>query len=133
MTLISLVSALALYGALDQLGATRRLADEYQDPYAIDVQVARLEGARAILGSEKVVGYISDAPQSTRGGQAVFLASSYALAPTQLVRFPARHPLTYVLGNFTQPKVDLASFEANGLSMEKDLGQGVVIFRTIRR
>jgi len=100
-----------------------------QDPYMISAQAARLGGFADAIRSIAVVGYTSDAAAGSIVDTAMFLGAQYALAP-RLLDKAGKHE--WVLGNFTRPG-DFASVgRSNGLQLQHDFGNGVVLFQRIR-
>jgi hypothetical protein len=76
-----------------------------------------------------VAGYLSDIPFHDVRGSTAFFGAQYALAPRILVPFPGRHRAGWVVGNFSQPLDYPTLAREHGLSIVKDLGRGLVVFR----
>jgi hypothetical protein len=103
------------------------------DPYQIDAQLARLQQAVAGLPPRARAGYVSDMDLSTARGLLAFNAARYAMAPRLLTPAVAADAAAtdagWILGNFSQP-LDYAGFGAQrGLTLARDFGNGVVLYR----
>jgi hypothetical protein len=124
---ISAVALLSLAAALEHYSAARATA---ADPYGILVQEERFREAGAILPSGAVVGYISDVPFEEVRGSVAFFGAQYALAPGILVDLSsgAASP-EWVLGDFARPADLDALARSRGLSVVRDFGRGVMVFR----
>ncbi len=82
---------------------------------------------RAILPRGGLVGYISDsAPARGEIDREVFVVR-YTLAPL-IVMEGTRYP--YVIGNFHRLDPDLQTGQKQGLRLVKNLGNGVILFRS---
>jgi len=75
-----------------------------------------------MLPSRGVIGYIGEPGTA---GLADYYLTQYALAPLVLDR-SSKHPI--VVGNFPGSLPSAASF--NGLHLERDFGNGVLLFTT---
>ena len=101
------------------------------DPWAVESGMRRFAGAATQLPAFGAVGYLSDVPFQDRGTLA-FLVAQYALAPRLLTPVEQKDPQQAV-GNFSQP-IDYAKAGAKaGYRMEADIGNGVVLYRKVRR
>ena len=99
------------------------------DPYQIDTQMARLQQAIATLPPNVHAGYVSDMDLSTARGLLAFNAARYAMAPRLLTTGVAPDDAGWVLGNFSQ-SLNYAGFGAQrGLTVARDFGNGVVLYR----
>lgn len=99
------------------------------DPYQIELQIARFEGAVAKLPQRSRVGYISDLDINTIQGLSTFLGAQYALAPRLLVDVAKTRDGDWVVGNFSKP-LEYATFGLKfRLVMQTDLGNGVVLYK----
>lgn len=100
-----------------------------RDPYMAGAQDARFAALAEAVPQDAELGYLSDAEAGSVLAQTLLYGAQYALAP-RLVRDGAG-PL-WTLGNFTRP-LDYAAFGApHGLKVERDFGNGVVLFRKER-
>lgn len=89
----------------------------------------RFEGLKKILPTHGVVGYLSHRQaQDIRfdAGTAEFYLTQYALAPLIVMYSPERD---LVIGNFGASRVDPEIFEDRDLTLIKDFGNGVMLFR----
>jgi hypothetical protein len=125
-------AAICVWGALDFFVFESDLQSQSQnrDPYMVAAQPERFSGLKRVVSEDAVLGYLSDAePGSTIAG-AIFESAQYALAPRLLQMSTERE---WVLGNFTRP----ADFQAVGarysLHLERDFGNGVVLYRRTGR
>jgi hypothetical protein len=117
--------ALSVWGAISYYGFETDFGQS-RDPYRIAAQSRRLEGLSTALPEDAVVGYFTDLEQGSVAASSAFNAAQYALAP-RLLRQDAVGPR--VLGNFSHP-VDFAALGARrGLHIERDFGQGVILYR----
>jgi hypothetical protein len=123
-------------------GVTRVLCwDVPGAPPTLDSQVQayteRFAGLRALLPDRGVIGYISDsaaappredeAPDEHAAYQGRwFMLTQYALAPLIVVRDPAR-PM--VICNVSDPQEAPRICQGQGLSLVRDLGNGVALSR----
>jgi len=89
----------------------------------------RFEGLKKILPTHGVVGYLSHRQaQDIRfdAGTAEFYLTQYALAPLIVIHSPERD---LVIGNFGASRVDPAIFKDRDLTLIRDFGNGVMLFR----
>ncbi len=120
---------LCLWGSFESYGFESKLQQQYRDPYQVAAQFTRLEPALASIPENAETGYITDAPAGGVTDTAMFLGAQYVLAPRLLKRGTAQ---AWVLGNFTRPADFAALGQAQGLRLQQDFGQGVVLFRKER-
>jgi hypothetical protein len=140
---VGMVVALTVAGALNYYHSIDERNRAYQDPWAthmIGVGPERFRGVVAMVPPEAVVGYVSDLPdflnlpdlfseRSRRG--AVWSAEAwYALAPRLVIPHESRQKQDWILGNFSKP-VDLPQVEReNRMTVVRDFGSGVMLFRS---
>ncbi len=89
----------------------------------------RFEGLKKILPPHGVVGYLSDRQaQDIRFDDRTieFYLTQYALAPL-IVTYSAEREL--VIGNFGTSRVDPEIFKERNLTLARDFGNGVMLFR----
>ncbi len=121
-----LAAALSWWGAFAFRDAEASYQARSADPYRIADQGARLANVRAALPPNAVIGYISDIPADNPLSGPVFTVTAYQLAP-RIIQMGDSYAV--VLGNFTKP-ADFASVgRQHGLRVERDFGNGVVLFR----
>ncbi len=126
-TLVAVTTAavLGLWGAIDLFDALKQ--NPQRDRYRIEETAARYALAAAALPPEaKVIGYLSDSAYEEVRGQAMFFSAQYQLAPSFISTKPDRD---WVLGNFAQPGDWAALGAPHGLRLERDLGNGLVLYR----
>ena len=74
-----------------------------------------------------ILGYVTDVDDIQPLASAMLFSAQYTLAPRLLQKGAASRDL--VLGNFTKP-ADFAAFgQQRGLKLERDFGNGVILFR----
>jgi hypothetical protein len=124
---VALAAALSMWGVVEYFGFETGYQKLSRDPYHVAAQAARLEGVSAVVPDDAVLGYITDLEPGSPSAWAMFNAAQYILAPRILLQNNAAQ--TRVLGNFAR----LADFGAlgqrQGLSIERDFQNGIVLFR----
>jgi hypothetical protein len=124
----ALAAVLPLWGAAAFYEA-HKIHRTLGDPYMVEAQATRLRGLAAAVPGDAMLGYLSNAEAGSALAQGLFFSARYTLAPRLLREGPGSH---WTLGNFTQP-LDYAAFGApHGLLVERDFGNGVVLFRKER-
>ena len=124
---VLLAAALALWGVLGYFGSESLYQKQHRDPFKIAAESIRLGAFREAVASNAILGYLTDVPLGKEASDGMFLAAQYTLAPRILQKETNR---PHVLGNFTRP-VDLAAAgRPYGLSVERDFGNGVVLYRS---
>jgi hypothetical protein len=124
---VALAAALSMWGAVEYFGFETGYQKESRDPYHVAAQAARLEGASALVPEDAVLGYITDLEPGSPSAWAMFNAAQYTLAPRILLQNNTAQ--TRVLGNFARPADFGAVGKQQGLSIERDFQNGVVLFR----
>ena len=99
------------------------------DPYLIEQQIERLQPVLSEVPPAARIGYLSDMDTATTRGLLAFNAARYALAPRLLVPMAGAQPGDWVLGNFSSPRDFAEAGTRAGLAIDKDLGNGVVLYR----
>ena len=127
----ALLGVLAVAASFDYYGASARYQQSNTDPYRIAEQLERFRPAIGILPPSSVVGYLSDLPVSGMDGRAAFLSAQYTLAPRLLVEAGAGPPPRLAIGNFSHPQDFAAAGRPLGLHVDRDLGNGVVLFSRV--
>jgi len=123
---LAVATALSLWGAGAYFGFETEYQKQNPDPYQIAAQTARLAGARAAIPENAVVGYLTDLEPNTVATWSLFSATQYILAPRILKHDAAQDR---VLGNFARPADFAARGRQHGLIVDRDFGNGVVLFR----
>ena len=77
------------------------------------------------IPADAVLGYLTDAAPGSEVSDSMFLAAQYTLAPRLLDK---KTNYRQVLGNFTRPADFAAIGRQYGLSLQRDFGNGVVLF-----
>jgi hypothetical protein len=95
-------------------------------PDAVTQTEQRLRPASAALPRHGVVGYLSDEDSYTTPGMRRYYLTQYALAPLVVSRSARKE---FVLGNFKEPSMAGELARENGLSLERDFGGGLMVFR----
>jgi hypothetical protein len=123
---VILAAALSLFGSIQYWDAETTYQHQSPDPYRVADQAVRLEAFRDSVPADAILGYLTDAPAEGTLASSMFFAAQYALAPRLLQKGDS---YDLVLGNFTKP-ADFASVgKQHGLRVERDFGNGVVLFR----
>ncbi len=123
---LALAAALALGGSASFFESESLYQRQYRDPYLIAQQFPRLEGVRTAVPESAVMGYLTDTSPGSTVFEAMYGSARYVLAP-RLVRLDTN--AAWVLGNFTRPADFAALARRNGLRLERDFGNGVLLFR----
>jgi len=128
-------AVLALWGVLGYFGSEGSYQEQNRDPFQIAAQSARLEGFREAVAEDAILGYLTDAAPGSEVSDSMFMAAQYTLAPRLVVKETNDKKTNYqqVLGNFTRP-ADFAEIgRQHGLSLQRDFGNGVVLYRSDAR
>lgn len=127
------VAVLALWSTINFYGATEQAAGADADVYKIGEQAARFQDLISALPATGIIGYVSDVPTSETLGAVLRDGAQYALAP-RLVREQNLKPgAEWVIGNFSKP-LEVIQFGKNqGLTLVRDFGMGVVLYRNEAR
>jgi hypothetical protein len=123
---VALVSLLCLWGSFASYGFETAYQRQNSDPYMISQQFVRFETLLSAVPEGAELGYLTDASPASTTGLAMTLGAQYVLAP-RLIEKGATDDR--VIGNFTRP-ADFAAFgQSYRLRLERDFGNGVVLFR----
>jgi hypothetical protein len=123
---VFLAAVLGLWGVVEYFGFESSYQQQYRDPYLIAAQSVRLESFREAVAANAVLGYLTDVELGSVADDAMFQGAQYTLAPRLLERKTSDQQ---VLGNFTRPADFAALGRQHGLSIERDFGNGVVLYR----
>jgi len=123
---VFIATALALWGVGEYFGFESTYQKEDQDPYLIAAQATRLETLREALPADAVLGYLTDVSPGSAASDAMFLGAQYTLTPRLLQKDTSHQQ---VLGNFTSPADFAAIGRQYGLILDRDFGNGVVLYR----
>lgn len=126
------VVVLSLWACLGFYRSTGARAKLIKDPYRIAVQRDRFREVADWVPAGAVVGYLSDMPISDARGSAQFYSARYVLAPRLLVEMRDAGKSEWVVGNFTLSSGYTALAHEHRLTLVKDFGRGVALFRRIR-
>jgi hypothetical protein len=123
------VALLALWNTVNFYGATEQATGASADVYKVGEQDARFQDLMPALPATGIVGYVSDVPTSQTLGAVLRDGAQYAMAP-RLVREQSLKPgAEWVIGNFSKP-LDVTQFgRERGLTLVRDFGNGVVLYR----
>jgi hypothetical protein len=123
------VALLALWSILNFYGATEELAGPNADVYKIGEQAARFQDLAAALPPAGIVGYVSDVPAGQTLASVLYSSAQYTLAPRLVTNQPVKPAAEWVVGDFAKP-LDVTQFgKTRGLTLVKDFGNGVVLYR----
>jgi hypothetical protein len=127
------VAVLALWSTVNFYGATDAAAGPNADVYKIGEQGARFQDLIPALPPTGIIGYVSDVPTNETLGAVLRDGAQYALAP-RLVREQSLKPgAEWVIGNFSKP-LDVTQFgRQRELTLVRDFGNGVVLYRNEAR
>jgi hypothetical protein len=123
---VMLAAALSLLGSVQYWSAESEYQRQSPDPYRIADQATRLADFRSAVPADAILGYLTDVPADNTLNASMFFAAQYQLAPRLLQKDEA-HDL--VLGNFTRPADFVALGRQYGLRIERDFGNGILLFR----
>ncbi len=118
--------ALSMWGVIEYFGFEAAYQKQSRDPYQIAAQVSRLAGVAAAVPDSAVLGYTTDLEPGSVAALTIFNAAQYALAPRLVLQDSAQ---PRVLGNFARPADYAAVGRQQGLLVERDFQNGVVLFR----
>ena len=121
---VGITAALSVYGTLcfyDQQTARNRIQE---GAFQVGLEEQRFAGLKRDLPADGMVGYVSDLSEN-----GILLAAQYALVPVLIVEHP---PTGLVIGSFSRP-MDYAEFgRVRGLTLIKDYGDGITLYRKAR-
>ena len=121
-----LAASFALWGAVQYWDSETAFQSQSRDVYKVAEQRARLAELQAALPSNAILGYVTDIDDTQPVAGAMLFSAQYTLAP-RLLQKGVNHDL--ILGNFTRPE-DFAAFgRQRGMRLERDFGNGVVLFK----
>ena len=126
LTGVFVAAALCFAGAVSYYRDEAHNQEHSRDPYIVGVQFPRLEGVRNAVPENAVLGYLTDLPAENITAMAMFRSAAYVLAP-RLIR--QGQDADWVLGNFTRPADFAALGREHGLRLQRDFGNGVVLYR----
>ena len=119
-------AALSLWGSVQYWDAETAYQRQSPDPYGLAGQAARLADFQAAVPADAILGYLTDVPPEDPRASSMFFAAQFALAPRILRQTDAAD---LVLGNFTRPGDFAAAGRQHGLQLQRDFGNGIVLFR----
>ena len=123
---LAAVAVLCLWGTFQTYAFEKAYQQQNSDPYLIGAQFDRLAPVAAVVPENVTLGYLTDVPQGNVTESAMIIGAQYVLAPRLVVRGAGRE---WVLGNFTR-RADFEAFgRSRGLQLQRDFGNGVVLFR----
>jgi len=132
MLALSAVVLLSLWACLGFYRSTSARSKLIKDPYRIAVQLDRFREAAEWVPAGAVVGYLSDMPIADARGSAQFYGARYALAPRLLVEMRDAGKSEWIVGNFMRSSGYQALANTRRLTLVKDFGGGVALFRRVR-
>lgn len=121
---IALISTLALL-----VETARSYPAPERQTFDIVAYVARFAQIKADLPKDTAVGYLSDAEPDTAGTTAEFGLAQYALIPAVLANDAGRE---LVMANVHRPQPP-SFYQARGLELMRDYGNGVMLLRKASR
>lgn len=123
---VALAALASLWGVLEYAQFESAYQSQNRDPYGVSAQFPRFEGFRTITPENAVLGYLTDLAPGSVAADAIFNSAQYVLAP-RLLQKDTAHDL--VLGNFARSGDFAGVGREQGLHLERDFGNGVVLFR----
>jgi hypothetical protein len=123
---VALAAFASLWGVLEYGHFESLYQRRNRDPYLVAAQFPRFEDFLAATPENAVLGYLTDLEPGAVAADSMFNTAQYVLAP-RILRKDAAHDL--VLGNFTKPGDFTGMGSEHGLHLERDFGNGVVLFR----
>jgi hypothetical protein len=123
---VGVAAVLCLWGSVEFLASELTYQQTYRDQFDVSNQLARFEKVSATLPEDAVIGYLTDLDQGTSKANTMFRVAQYALAP-RILQWGSGYGR--VLGNFTRSIPFTAIDGQGGLRVERDFGDGVVLFR----
>jgi hypothetical protein len=123
------VALLALWSTVSFRSATEELTGPNADVYKIGEQAPRFQELASALPATGMVGYVSDVPDSQTLGAILRDGAQYALAPRLVNEQGLKAGAEWTIGNFSKP-LDVTQFgKDRGLTLVRDFGNGVVLYR----
>ena len=126
---VAAAAVLSLWGVIEYYGFEADF-HKHRDPYQIVAQYARFEGLRALTPEDAILGYVTEEESGNALASGMFNAAQYNLAPRLLEKDKA---LDWTLGNFSRPFDFAAVGRRYGLRVERDFGNGVILYRKEQR
>lgn len=123
---IVIALVLCLLGAVEYDQFESAYQEQNRDPYLISAQFVRFGPLLSSVPQGAELGYVTDTQPGSVTDSAMFLGAQYVLAPRLLAK-GAGHE--WVVGNFSRPADFTAIGRNNGLRLQQDFGNGVVLFR----
>jgi hypothetical protein len=126
---IAIATLLCIGGSLAFYSRESEFQERNRDQFLISAQERTYAPLAAMLPADAEVGYLSDAEPGSAAASSLFLSAQYLLAPRLLVNSPDR---PWVIGNFGRPGDFAAMGRARGLRLERDFGDGLILYRKER-
>lgn len=123
---VAVAAAVSLWGVIEHFGFEAEDQKQNRDPYRIAQQAERFEQVRSVVPEKAQLGYLTDLEPGSVAGSAAFNGAQYILAPRLLKQDTSPE---LALGNFARPADFAALGRGHGLGVERDFGNGVVLFR----
>lgn len=123
------IAALAVLGAMNSWRVSADYARNLPDAYGVANAQARLAPILERIPAQARLGYLTDLDRSQKAFAPSILAAQYALAPRLLIDARAADPPEWAVGNFAQPGDFQALGAGAGYELDRDYGNGVVLYR----
>jgi hypothetical protein len=127
------VAVLVVAASFNLYGGSKNYQKANRDAYGVAAQVERFRPAAEVLPPASAIGYLSDIPTAETAGRAAFLSAQYALAPRLLVAVDSAPLPERAIGNFSKPVDYAAGGRMFGFAVERDMGNGVVLYKRAGR
>jgi hypothetical protein len=129
LTACAAVALLALWSMVDFYASTAQLTEPGADVYKVGDQAPRFQDLMSALPPTAIVGYVSDVPSGQTLSAALYSSAQYTFAPRLVTDQPSHPAPEWVIGNFSKP-LNVDQFgQKRGLTLVKDFGNGVVLYR----
>ena len=123
---IILAALLPVWGAWAYYREESAYQRKYPDAFGVQAQMTRFGAFRSVIPENAVLGYFSNAQPGSSLEQQMRLSAQYVLAPRLLQTGTAP---ALVLGNLTGAADVTALGRSRGLRVERNFGNGVVLYR----
>jgi hypothetical protein len=120
---------LCIWGAAQHYRFESAYQQQNRDRFLIAEQFTRFASLLRAVPEQTELGYLTDVPPGSAEDGALLLSAQYVLAPRLLAKTGSHE---WVLGNFTHPGDFVGIGRNNGLRLQQDFGNGVVLYRRER-
>jgi hypothetical protein len=125
----AVVCVMCLSSLLGFYQVSNEFAANMRDPFEVNVMTQGLSGAAAMIPAGEKVGYFAQVSIQDGPGMLAFASARYVLAPRLLYDATNGASPGWVIGNFSEKSDFAEEGQRRGLSMVKDFGNGIVLYR----